>query len=196
VPRADGERRREQVLQAAMEAFATRGYRGASLASIAAEVGISQPGLLHHFPSKEHLLVGVLELRHQADTEQVRELAERPGGSLFDALLELAGRNEQRPGLVRLFTVLSAEGVEPEHPGNAWFVERYQRLRERMTAELAEEQRQGRLAADVDARSLATLILAVFDGLQLQWLLDPGEVDMVGTLARLFAHLRPDRETG
>jgi AcrR family transcriptional regulator len=182
------------VLQAAMEAFATRGYRGASLASIAAEVGISQPGLLHHFPSKEHLLVGVLELRHEADTERVRELAEGPGGSLFDALLELAGRNEQRPGLVRLFTVLSAEGVEPEHPGNAWFVERYRRLRERMTEELAEEQREGRLAADVDARSLATLILAVFDGLQLQWLLDPDEVDMVGTLARLLAHLRPDRE--
>src|SRR5437762_2821223 len=82
-----GRVRREQVLQAAMEAFATRGYRGASLASIAAEVGISQPGLLHHFPSKEHLLVGVLELRHEDDSAQVRALAERPGGSLIDALL-------------------------------------------------------------------------------------------------------------
>jgi AcrR family transcriptional regulator len=192
---ARGKARREQLLQAAMEAFATRGYRGASIASIAADVGISQPGLLHHFPSKEHLLVGVLELRHREDGEQVRELAERPGGTLFDGLLELAERNRDRPGLVRLFTVLSAEGVDEDHPGNEWFVERYRRLREHMTEQLAEEQRQGRLAADVDAGSLATLILAVFDGLQLQWLLDPDEVDMVGTLARFFAHLRPEAGT-
>jgi AcrR family transcriptional regulator len=188
---ARGRARREQLLQAAMEAFATRGYRGASIASIAADVGISQAGLLHHFPTKEHLLVGVLELRHREDAATVRHLAERPDGRLLDALLDLARHNAERPGLVRLFTVLAAEGVDEEHPGNAWFVERYRSVRDQMTVELAEEQRQGRLAADVDARSLATLIIAVFDGLQLQWLLDPDEVDMVAVLARFFHHLLP-----
>lgn len=62
VRRRPGQRRAE-ILAAATEAIASKGFRGTSLADIALVVGVSQPGLLHHFPSKEQLLLAVLEQR-------------------------------------------------------------------------------------------------------------------------------------
>ena len=54
------------------------------------------------------------------------------------------------------------------------------------------EQREGRLAADADLEELAVQgeIVAMFDGLQLQWLLDE-RVDMVGLFARFIQRVLP-----
>ena len=65
---ASGLARREAILRAASEVFAAHGYRGASLALIADRVGMSAPGLLHHFPTKEHLLIDLLALRQERDS--------------------------------------------------------------------------------------------------------------------------------
>ena len=46
---------RDQVLTAAREAFAARGYDGTTLAYIAAQVGVSPAALLRHAPSKHAL---------------------------------------------------------------------------------------------------------------------------------------------
>ena len=187
---ATGLARREAILQAASEAFATHGYRGASLAMIADRVGMSAPGLLHHFPTKEHLLVDVLALRQERDAARVRDLASERGGRILDALLVLAKRNSESPGLIRLFTMLAAESVDDDHPGHDWFVERYQQSREFVAERLAEEQRIGLIRDDVDPGMIATQILAMFDGLQLQWLLEPGEVDLVTVLEDYLGDLR------
>ena len=46
---------RDQVIDAAREAFASRGFEGTTLAYIAAQVGVSPAALLRHAPSKEAL---------------------------------------------------------------------------------------------------------------------------------------------
>jgi len=187
---AKGRASREKILEAANEAFAERGYRGASLAAIAESVGLSQPGLLHHFPSKEALLWEVLRLRHERDLERVQRItAERE--SYLEALVELGRENERSPGLVRLFTVLAAEAVDADHPGHEHFRERYRELRRGVAESLAEEQRRGGIAAGLDVELVAAELLAVFDGLQLQWLLDPDAVDMVAGLRDFVARLAP-----
>ena len=65
--RVRSEERRAEIVRAALEVIAERGYRGASLAAVAEKVGLTQQGLLHHFPTKEALLVAVLEERDQWD---------------------------------------------------------------------------------------------------------------------------------
>jgi AcrR family transcriptional regulator len=187
---ARGLARREAILHAASEAFATHGYRGASLAMIADRVGMSAPGLLHHFPTKEHLLVELLALRQERDAARVRELASVQGGRILDALLVLAAKNADTPGLVRLFTMLAAESVEDDHPGHDWFVNRYRESRAFVAERLIEEQRVGLIRDDVDTDLVAAQILAMFDGLQLQWLLEPDAVDMVTTLGDYIEDLR------
>ena len=187
---ASGLARREAILRAASEVFAAHGYRGASLALIADRVGMSAPGLLHHFPTKEHLLIDLLVLRQERDSERVRALTSVRGGRILDALLVLAEKNADSPGLVRLFTILAAESVDADHPGHDWFVERYRRSRQFVAERLLEEQRIGMIREDVDAELIAAQILAMFDGLQLQWLLEPEKVDMVTALDDYLGDLR------
>ena len=50
--RARGERTREVILEEATLLFSTYGYRGTSLRDISERVGISHPGMLHHFSRK------------------------------------------------------------------------------------------------------------------------------------------------
>jgi AcrR family transcriptional regulator len=62
VPATDrGRRRREAVLDAAEELFLARGYLGTSMDELGAAAGISGPGLYRHFPSKDALLMAVLD---------------------------------------------------------------------------------------------------------------------------------------
>jgi AcrR family transcriptional regulator len=187
---ANGVARREAILRAASEVFADHGYRGATLALIADRVGMSAPGLLHHFPTKEHLLIDLLALRHERDSERVKALASVRGGRILDALLVLAAKNADSPGLVRLFTILAAESIDDDHPGHDWFVQRYRRSRGFVAERLIEEQRVGLIRDDVDPDLVAAQILAMFDGLQLQWLLEPDEVDMVAALDDYLGDLR------
>jgi AcrR family transcriptional regulator len=187
---AKGRERREAILAAANEVFAARGFRGASLATIATRVGLTEAGLLHHFPSKEHLLLELLALRNDRDRERVeRALGEHT--ALLDALLELCRQNQETAGLVRLFTILAAESVDDDHPAHGWMRDRYRAVRERFSAQVEIEQREGRVAADLDADAIAAQLIAMFDGLQLQWLLAPDEVDMSGVFADFLARLRP-----
>ena len=139
---------------------------------------MSEPGLLHHFASKEELLLELLKLRDQHDDERIAQARAAHTRGL-DVLLALCRQNEERPGIVRLFTILAAESVDADHPAHDWFLDRYRERRRILVERLADEQREGRVDADLDPEMLAPQILAMFDGLQIQWLLDPDGVDMV-----------------
>src|SRR3954462_2965575 len=120
---------REQVVGVAMDEFAARGYRGASLDMIGAKIGVPRQALLHYFPSKVKLLLAVLELREQQDAERFIELAAQHGWSFPDLFPAVIRYYAEQPALTRLHTVLAAEAVDPEHPAHEWFVDRYRRIR-------------------------------------------------------------------
>jgi AcrR family transcriptional regulator len=187
---AKGRERRDAILAAANEVFATRGFRGASLATIAKRVGVSEPGLLHHFASKEELLLELLALRDQHDDERIVQAFDAHA-HVLEVLLELCHQNAERPGIVRLFTILAAESVDPDHPAHAWFVDRYRDRRAQLAEQIAVEQREGSVATDADPERAAAQILAMFDGLQIQWLLDPDGTDMVALFGDFLSRLAP-----
>jgi AcrR family transcriptional regulator len=189
---AKGRERREAILHAANDVFAARGFHKAALSTIAKQVGLSEPGLLHHFPSKEHLLLELLAMRHEHDAERVARAMEAHE-TFLDALLGLCRENEDTPGLVRLFTILAAESVDDDHPAHDWAVDRYRTLRERFTARIEREQRAGHIDAEIDRARLAPQLIAMFDGLQIQWLLEPEAVDMAAVFEDFLARLRPQR---
>lgn len=181
--RARPEDRRAEILTAALEVFAERGYRGAALATVAERVGLTQQGVLHYFPSKDALLIEVLRLRDQLDIRAISD----DNGHLSD-IERLVAYNATKPGLVQSFTVLSAESVTDDHPAKPFFVERYRAVRERVTDGIREDLGDPG-PSGLTADQAATLMIAVMDGLQQQWLLDPGEIDMValvGAFARLL----------
>ncbi|MER5652743.1 TetR/AcrR family transcriptional regulator [Streptomyces sp. NPDC002131] len=168
--RTRSEERRAEIVRAALEVIAERGYRGASLAAVAERVGLTQQGLLHHFPTKESLLVAVLKERDQWDA--VPDSAWRS-----DLLVSLVEYNAMRPGIIQTFSALLGESVTEGHPAREFFTRRYTAVRANMAAVLRAEYGE-RLPSGLTPERAAPLLVAVMDGLQYQWLLDPESVDM------------------
>ncbi|WP_223167247.1 TetR/AcrR family transcriptional regulator [Nonomuraea sp. SYSU D8015] len=191
---ASGEARKERIMAAALLEFAEHGYRGASLARIAQRVELSQAGLLHHFKSKERLLVAVLDYRDALDAHKLG-LEPADGINTLRGLVRLVEHNSRVPGLVQLFSVISGEAVTPDHPGHEWARQRYRRLRAQVAAALRKGAERGEFRADLDAEAHADRLIAMMDGLQTQWLIDPDQVDMAavfsGYVDDLIALLRP-----
>jgi len=186
--------RREEILRAAMHVFGSRGYHQGSLAEVADQVGITHAGVLHHFGSKDRLLTAVLEFRDREDVEHL-EGKHIPGGlDLFRHLVTTARMNAERPGIVQAYTVLTGESVTDQHPARDWAARRFAGLRGDITSALdtviAERREAGLLTPEDDVEldpvaldRAASTIIAVMDGLQTQWLLDPEAVDLAGATA-------------
>jgi AcrR family transcriptional regulator len=181
---AKGVAKREEILTRALGVVAEQGFRSASVREIADAVGLSQAGLLHYFGTKEQLFVEILRKRDEVDVHRF----EHDFGSpefIRDDYTALIAHNSEVPGLVELFSRMSVEAADPEHPAHDYFVARSEGIRTSFTDALREQQEAGELTDRIDAETLARIFQAVSDGLQVQWLLDP-DVDMAGTVRALF----------
>ncbi|MHB8340627.1 MAG: TetR/AcrR family transcriptional regulator [Mycobacteriales bacterium] len=179
--------RREQILRTALASFAVKGYRSSSVREIASQVGLTDAGVLYHFGSKEKLLEAVLVQRDTAYEDTFRN--RRRGLAVFDAALDVMVQNARQPGLVRLFCTLSAEAMDPDHPAHAFFVRRYVIVRQVFADAIAAGQASGEIRPEVDPVQVASTLIAIQDGLQVQWLLDE-RLDMVSAFADFLAQLR------
>lgn len=194
----NAEATRTLLIDTAMAVFAHTGYRGASIRDIAARAGVSHPTLLYHFPSKAHLLMAVLERRDHLDCDDIEgggpTFHDLPARAMLEHLVDSARRNASQRGIVELFAQLSAEASDPDHPAHAFFAARYEALRADLSRAFAELARDGDLRDGVEPSVAAAVTVAVMDGLQIQWLIDPA-IDMADALARHFdgAVLAPGR---
>ncbi len=190
--------KREAIIYAAMEVFGSRGYTKTSLAEIAEKVGITHSGVLHHFGSKQNLFLEAINYRDSADLAALGRTYMPTGRAQFEHLIETAFRNSERAGIVKAFVVLSTEALTDEPPVLDHFKTRYQRLR----ADISDNFRElcaaeGVVESDVIEHAAASL-LAVMDGLQYQWLLQPdaiqlGEANRFAIHAIVDAVLGPER---
>jgi AcrR family transcriptional regulator len=185
-PYAKTAARRAQILDVALDVFGRLGYRGGSLREIAERVGVSDTGVLHHFGSKQRLLIAVLEHR-EALSRQGRPPQE--GLALLNGLRELVARNATTPGLTQLFVTLSAEATDPDHPAHDFFVARYEDVTQYFVDQLAVARDNGQISANVDVTEAAQQLIAIMDGLQVQWLLND-KVDMVAAFDQFLDGFR------
>ncbi|CAG1015348.1 HTH-type transcriptional repressor ComR [Anaerolineales bacterium] len=182
--------RTEEILETATRLFSEHGYQGTTFSLLAEAAQLTEPGVLHYFPSKTHLLQGVLEYHEQKNAERYLSMLQAEKKSipdLFSLLENLVAENEKIPGLIQLFTVLVSESIRSDHPAHDYFIDRYRRAREAYVNQFFGEIREN-IRPEVDLNELTILILAVMDGLQIQWLLDPKKVDMVAVY-RLFSKI-------
>jgi len=76
------EARRREVLDAAVAVFSEQGYRAASMADIAARLGMGKASLYHYFGSKEEVLIELYEEVLRENVIAARRIAEGAGGAL------------------------------------------------------------------------------------------------------------------
>ncbi|WP_405665627.1 TetR/AcrR family transcriptional regulator [Streptomyces sp. NBC_01166] len=178
---AKGRAKRREILDQAMSLFGEAGYRGASLRVIATRCGISHTGLLHHFPTKEALLLAVLEHRDDVDDEWL-SLGGTTGVERLRRFAELAALNSERRGIVELFSVVSAEATAADHPAHRYFVRRYENSVAGAQLTYEQVRQEGALRAGIAPDAAGRQLIALMDGLQVQWLLGDCTTDMEGVL--------------
>ena len=183
---------RERIVSAAAELFAERGFHATPMTAVAEASGLSQSGLLHHFPTKDGLLAEVLrerDVRDLATLATAHDHAPR-GWEVWDDMTRLVRLNSGRAALVRLFTSLAGEAVDPDHPGHGWLGQHHRSAVDALTRALHEAVTDRTADPAVPAESLARQAVALMDGLQLQWLMRPDEVDMAGDFAAFVEGVR------
>ncbi|MGZ4495826.1 MAG: TetR/AcrR family transcriptional regulator [Blastococcus sp.] len=81
-PEADGLRtpRQRELIRVATHLFAQRGYHAVGINEISGELGLTGPAFYRHYPSKEALLIAVLDDAISGHLEEVRDLV----SSIFD----------------------------------------------------------------------------------------------------------------
>ena len=178
-------RRRQQILDSAIALFAQRGVDRASLRTIGEAIGVSHTALRHYFASRDELLVEAYRA-HEAPAGEAHAVSESAVGQIIEA----AERNRSIPGLVELYATLSTDALQEQHAVTREFIRgRFGSLRELLAARIEAGQQAGRIAVDIEPSDAAALVIAASDGLQVQWLLDPGTVDVgrsLSILERLF----------
>lgn len=108
---------RPDIIEAAVQIALSQGVQKVTIESVARAVGLSKPGLLHHFPSKNALLAGMLSYIGQALESSVAAVASEdpvPRGRWVRSLLKVA-MSQGGPGAptdpVRAFKVLLTVSV-------------------------------------------------------------------------------------
>lgn len=191
--------RRREILASAARTIGQRGYAGATLAAIAEDVGISAPSLLHHFRNKEALLTELIAYRDEISRGDGRTSFDEGGQAALDHLGDTAELNARDRGLTQLYAVLLGESITEGHPAQESFRARFAGLRapvrDALLTAVADPE-----VSEQDVLEAATAIVAVMDGVQYQFLLDPEAVDMAAvtrrTIRALLADLRANGGEG
>ncbi|MDE0546237.1 TetR/AcrR family transcriptional regulator [Microbacterium sp. C7(2022)] len=184
---ATGRATKKAIVAKAAEAFAQKGFYGASLRSIAREAGVDHSTLMHHFGNKTALLLAVIEWH---DQQQFR--AEFPmrisAEGLVDAFVNAAEANRATPGLVQLLSMLTAEAGAEDHPARPALQRRHKRLVTIFAWMIKRQRNKLDLPDDgTTPEQRAALVISTWDGLQLFDALNPGTLDvptMVGRTLR------------
>jgi AcrR family transcriptional regulator len=176
--------RRLAILDAALEVFGTSGFNGGTLKQVAEIVGITEAGILHHFKTKQGLLLEVLRHRDDWSSASIGDATGKPLTYVAN-WFHVMEYNQAHPGIVELYTVISAESTAENHPSHQFFQARYGMVRKMTTDNFEELMDAGHVSKKRNSKMLAEALLALSDGLQVQWLLD-STTDIVGHMEAFY----------
>ena len=179
--------RKRQLLEAAQRVFADKGFHAANVSDVAAEAGVSQGTVYHYFDSKEELLMAAYEAWETENLQTEINDALQTASTAADKLALIAHAASQR--IAKSVDLLSAQVEFWSHiPRHAAIRKGFKRMFAHMAGEVARVVQQGVDSGefiDVDAKALARLLIASYDGLILQWLADKKSIDWTSSTETL-----------
>jgi AcrR family transcriptional regulator len=160
----------KRIVAAMRDSVARRGAAGSTFDHVAREAGVSR-GLLHYyFGSKERLLVEVV--RHDADIRiHTFEERLRGAGSLDEVIealvVQLREYVEEEPGWHAVIHELLSAARRNDDIRDE-LADLYRRVRGQVAEILREKEAAGIVRLRTDAESVASVFLAIADGLEVQ----------------------------
>jgi AcrR family transcriptional regulator len=192
-PNRRGVERRAEILEAATELFALKGYRGTSTLDVAKRVGMTHVGVLHHFKTKEDLLRAVVARRDEASDFLQRESEVLTPDEFNERYLTGEGGGLLEPELLtRLVVVLRGENLNAGDPLHRHFDHRAKRTRAFLAASIRSGQERGEYRHDVDPEIKAAEILAFLFGLETEWALNTRAIDRRAVFISYMRGLQTD----
>ncbi|WP_347111270.1 TetR/AcrR family transcriptional regulator [Paenarthrobacter sp. S56] len=172
-------------MRAASASFAEHGYERASLRDIAARADVTHAALLRHFATKDELLLAALAQRDADDDDLARRIIQLkvPREKVLSSILQ---EEFAHPEHLRNWLAITIAATNPEHPAHEFFIARRERMRDNFTStRLATSEDSNELTAD----DKVTMVMAMIDGLRIQFLLDPNRpaLHLLETLMRFIA---------
>jgi len=182
--------RRRQILDAARRVFAEKGFSATRVSDIASKAGVSQGTIYWYFKSKEELFMAVFEEWVSELVPTYVEFAAAPGTVeekvryyLKSAAEVLADSEDLLPVHIEFSLQAFRDDSIRER-----FKELFAEIRSSLMAIVREGVESGTFRDDLNAAHLASLVIAAYDGLALQWAADPEAVDWQG-LSATFAEV-------
>ena len=169
---------REKLLEGALACLREKGYASTTARDLVAASGTNLASIGYHYGSKDALLNEAVAVGFKTWTADVERTAFGPGDASAPERLERSlAATIDRFGELRPYLVSFVEAFPP--------AVRSPELRDRMAAAYEEArvagaamivraiEADGAAIAEEHARTLSSLVLAICDGMLLQWLLEP-----------------------
>ncbi|QHC72678.1 TetR/AcrR family transcriptional regulator [Rathayibacter sp. VKM Ac-2805] len=158
--------RRAMIVERATTLISERGFNAFTLLGLAEACGMTRRGLDHYFGSRDEILIAVLRHRDSEDIALLGDTgAPRDREATWRALDDAVRRNASQREIVRLYTVLGSESLDPAHPAHDYFQERARSARKTFVESIE--------CWHPRPEAFATVVLALLDGVQISWLRDP-----------------------
>ncbi|AYG03687.1 TetR/AcrR family transcriptional regulator [Gryllotalpicola protaetiae] len=174
------------IVDAAIELFGSRGFKGTTIAAIAERVGLTDAGVLHHFPTKASLIEAALERGLTLQTTRMQELLAPGGLEAIQRMRDWGAIVEESLELTSLQIVMSAEGIAPESPIRDYVIERYANTHGLIVGLIRQGIERGEIRSDADADWEASALVAYLDGIRLQRFLSRDRLALAESVRRYF----------
>ena len=190
---------REQILEGAIECLRTKGYARTTTRDIAAAANANLASIGYHFGSKEALLNQAILRACEQWTNRLGEAAfagedESPLGQMAASWVAMLNSFEElRPILVGLIEAAAQSAWSDDLRQE--LAAHYRVSREQVALMVRQSLGEGVEEAGVDPKVVGSFLIAVCDGLVLQWLIDPDETprgeELISSLGAALAQALP-----
>ncbi|OCK55419.1 TetR/AcrR family transcriptional regulator [Bradyrhizobium sp. LMTR 3] len=182
------EKKRQEILGAAMRCFLRSGLKGASTAEICAEAGISPGHLYHYFDTRDAIVAALIEGRLEKVTEQLKAGIQGARSIVETLAPELEGQPGGAAAMALIFDMMAESKRNPEM---GKIVNSHNRgIREILVEMLRYGQSRGEVEAKLDLEVAATTIMALMHGAKVVAMQNPKEAGKaMPVLRQLLVHL-------
>jgi len=178
----DRDSQRRQIRAAALEVFSARGVKGTGLAHVADAMGIGRSSLYHYYADKSEL-IGAIAGDLLAQEAEMFRAAVRDPGTVDERMNLLIAR------LAKILDEWAAVGpavLDLRSVTSRQFRRFYQRIRQDLAVLIAEGQRKQQFGTQLTADHASSLVIAMIDGLLLQYMADKRAIPRGRRLADLL----------
>ena len=171
----------QRLSEAAFRLIVAKGYHASTLQEIADGAGLTKGAIFFYFDSKENLLLHLLDLAEKDIVDSLIEHLDTQTGTAPEKVASFFRFTSQqginRPYELLCLIKMSIEGRNSTELADRRVNQIYERIRKALEAILREGKARDELDGDLPVAEFASVLIAMHDGMMLEWHRRGGEID-------------------